>query len=70
MPDVTATRCAALSVFAVLSMALADEPPAIQNPAYIEKYSQGITGINMTPESLSRDYSVALRFHPSHLRLD
>ena len=47
-----------------------DEPPAIQNPAYIEKYSQGITGINMTPESLSRDYSVALRFYPTHLRLE
>lgn len=47
-----------------------DEPPAIQNPDYVEKYRQGIADINMTPESFSRDFSTALRFYPTHLRLD
>ena len=45
-----------------------DTPPALQNPAYLAKYNQGIKDIQMTPESFSKGYAVALRFHPSHIR--
>ncbi len=44
------------------------EPPAIDNPVYLEKYRQGIKHINMTPESFSNDYSVPLRFHIKKVR--
>jgi PPOX class probable F420-dependent enzyme len=45
-----------------------DEHPAIENAAYIAKYGEGIKDIQMTPESFSKDYSVALRFHVKHIR--
>jgi PPOX class probable F420-dependent enzyme len=37
-------------------------------PAYIEKYREGIAGINMTVESFSRDYTVGFRVYPLSLR--
>lgn len=43
-------------------------PPALNNAAYLEKYREGIQDIKMTPESFSKEYSVALRFHPKHIR--
>lgn len=45
-----------------------NEPPAIQNPAYLEKYREGITNIQMTPETFTNDYSIALRFHIKNVR--
>ena len=42
--------------------------PAINIPAYIEKYKRGIADINMTPESLSAEYSCAIRIKPTNLR--
>jgi PPOX class probable F420-dependent enzyme len=43
-------------------------PPAIEVLAYIEKYREGIKDINMTPESFSKEYSVAFRMTPTKLR--
>ena len=45
-----------------------DAPPALQNPAYLEKYREGIHAIRMTPESFSKDFSVPLRFHVEKVR--
>ncbi len=44
------------------------EPPALQNHAYLEKYRASISDIEMTPESFSQGYSVALRFTPVRVR--
>ncbi len=45
-----------------------DAPPANQHSAYLAKYSQGITNIGMTPESLAQSYSVRIRVRPTKLR--
>ncbi len=44
------------------------EPPALQNRGYLEKYRASIGDIELTPESFSQAYSVALRFTPAHVR--
>jgi PPOX class probable F420-dependent enzyme len=46
-----------------------DQPPALQYPEYLEKYRKGIQDIQMTPETFSKGYSVALRFKPAHIRI-
>ena len=43
-------------------------PAADQNPAYVEKYADGIASINMTPESFAAAYSVPIRLTPAKLR--
>lgn len=43
-------------------------PAADQNPAYVEKYADGIASINMTPESFAASYSVPIRVTPAKLR--
>ena len=43
-------------------------PAADQNPAYIQKYADGIASINMTPESFAASYSVPIRVTPAKLR--
>jgi PPOX class probable F420-dependent enzyme len=43
-------------------------PPAKDVPAYIEKYKTGITEIEMTPESFSEQYSIAIRIKPANMR--
>ncbi len=45
-----------------------DAPPAHKVPAYLRKYREGIAGLNMTPEQLSREYSVAIRVRPTSVR--
>ena len=45
-------------------------PPSIQLTDYIDKYRQGIADINMTPESLSKDFSVAIRVKPTRVRAE
>jgi len=42
--------------------------PANQVSAYLEKYRGGIAGIEMTPESFSQEYSIAIRVKPERLR--
>jgi len=46
------------------------EPAATLNPAYIAKYRQAIADINMTPESFDGDFSTAIRFTPTHVRIE
>lgn len=43
-------------------------PPAIDHPAYLEKYAGGIAEIGMTPEAFSQAYSVPVRIRPTSLR--
>ncbi len=44
-----------------------NEPAAIANAPYIAKYKAGIAEINLTPESFSSAYSVAIRVTPEKL---
>lgn len=43
-------------------------PPAHQVAAYLQKYKDGITALEMTPEGFSREYSVAIRIRPTEVR--
>jgi PPOX class probable F420-dependent enzyme len=43
-------------------------PPAKDLPAYLEKYKTGIADINVTPESFSEQYSLAIRIKPANMR--
>ena len=45
-----------------------DCPPAHKVRVYFKKYKKGITDLNMTPESFSAEYSVAIRIKPTNLR--
>lgn len=45
-----------------------EAPPADQVPAYAEKYREGFTGINMTPQQFAQTYSVPIRVRPTRLR--
>lgn len=58
------------NVFIVTGTAEVDRnaPPALLIEAYIQKYRQGISAIQMTPESFSRAFSVAIRVRPERLR--
>jgi PPOX class probable F420-dependent enzyme len=43
-------------------------PPAKQNAAYIDKYTEGIAGIGMTPDSFSEQFSLPVRVMPTQVR--
>jgi PPOX class probable F420-dependent enzyme len=43
-------------------------PVILDNPAYLDKYAQGIKDIGETPESVSADYSQAVRVEPFSVR--
>jgi PPOX class probable F420-dependent enzyme len=43
-------------------------PPAYEVPSYFEKYKDGITALNMTPEDFSSEYSTAIRIRPTEVR--
>jgi PPOX class probable F420-dependent enzyme len=43
-------------------------PPAIKNDAYLEKYRNGIKDIQMTNESFSDQYHIAIRIEPTKVR--
>lgn len=43
-------------------------PAIINNPAYLEKYDEGITFIGLTHESMSETYSVPIRIRLEHMR--
>lgn len=45
-----------------------EAPPAHKVRAYLKKYREGIAGLNMTPEELAREYSVAIRVTPTSVR--
>lgn len=43
-------------------------PPAHAIPAYLRKYKDGIHALGSTPEEFSREYSVAIKVHPTEVR--
>ena len=45
-----------------------DIPPANQVAPYVEKYQDGMEGLNMTPEAFGITYSVPIRVTPLTLR--
>ena len=42
--------------------------PAYQVEAYFEKYKQGISDLDMTPEGFSDEYCIAIRIEPTEIR--
>ena len=46
----------------------ASATPANEIPAYLEKYHEGILQIDMTPESMAKEYSTAIYVTPVWIR--
>ncbi len=46
----------------------ANATPANEIPAYLEKYHEGILQIEMTPESMAKEYSAAIYVTPGWVR--
>ncbi len=42
---------------------------AHENPAYLEKYREGIAAIDMTPEQLGTEFSAAILITPTRVRV-
>jgi PPOX class probable F420-dependent enzyme len=55
-------------VFAGEARLAEDAPPVNEVAEYAEKYQEGFTRINMTPETFAKTYSAALRVTPTSLR--
>ena len=45
-----------------------DAPSVADNPEYIEKYKQGIAGLNLTPKQFAAEYSAPIRVKLTKLR--
>ena len=45
-----------------------NSPPAHRVPTYLNKYKDGITSLEMTPEQFSQEYSIAIRIRPAQVR--
>jgi PPOX class probable F420-dependent enzyme len=45
------------------------QPPVPEQSGYLEKYREGIASINMTPEQMGAEYSVALVIAPTRVRV-
>lgn len=43
-------------------------PKAADNPAYLEKYAEGIKALGWSAQKMSDDFPVVLRIHPEKLR--
>ena len=43
-------------------------PPAYKVDVYFEKYEQGISDLDMTPEGFSNEYCIAIRIQPTEIR--
>ncbi|MDQ4044320.1 MAG: TIGR03667 family PPOX class F420-dependent oxidoreductase [Chloroflexota bacterium] len=43
-------------------------PAAVDHPEYMDKYREGILGLNSTPERFSAEYSVPIRVRLTELR--
>lgn len=58
------------SYFVLHGEAIADHtiPPANRNAAYMAKYTDGIAGIGMTPDSFAQRFSLPIRVTASHVR--
>jgi PPOX class probable F420-dependent enzyme len=55
-------------VFAGAAIFDSNVPPAHQVLAYVKKYETGIKDLGMSPEELSKKYSVAIRIKPTSVR--
>jgi PPOX class probable F420-dependent enzyme len=55
-------------VFLGVAEIVPDAPPAHEVRAYLKKYETGIVELNMTPETFSQEYSVAIRIKPTKVR--
>lgn len=55
-------------VFTGEAAIVSGHPPAHEVPEYLEKYQGDITALNMTPQEFSREYSTAIRIHPTEVR--
>lgn len=55
-------------VMAATAALPANSVPALQVPAYMEKYNQGIIDLGCTPEEFSGAYSAAIRITPLRVR--
>jgi PPOX class probable F420-dependent enzyme len=47
---------------------LENHPLSYEIPAFVEKYQAGIAHIQMSPESMAREFSVAIRVTPTQVR--
>jgi PPOX class probable F420-dependent enzyme len=58
--------------FVIMGEAVIDDktPPPDQNAAYLAKYGEGITRIDMTVESFTKTYSTPIRITPTQVRGD
>lgn len=45
-----------------------NSPAAHQISGYLEKYGDGITALEMTPEEFGREYSTAIKIRPTEVR--
>ena len=57
-----------IAVFTGTASVDADALPAHEVSAYLEKYREGITQIEMTPESMAKEYSSAIYVQPTWVR--
>ena len=55
-------------VFEAAARLAEDELPADRQPDYLEKYRDGIAGIDMTPASFAADYAQPIRAVPTRVR--
>lgn len=46
----------------------ADSPPGNEVPAYVEKYTNGLQSLGMTPDQFAQAYAVPIRVRPTSLR--
>jgi PPOX class probable F420-dependent enzyme len=45
-----------------------DAPRVIDNAPYVEKYRQSMAAINFSPDSMTRDFTTAIRITPTGVR--
>jgi PPOX class probable F420-dependent enzyme len=57
-----------VSVFLGEAVLTPDVIPADDNAAYVKKYTESITGIEMTPAEFAEEYPIALKVTPTRLR--
>ncbi len=43
-------------------------PKVVDNPAYLEKYADGLKAIGSTPEQMSTEYPVVMKIKPEKMR--
>jgi len=57
-------------VFTGQAITIESPIPAINDEMYMQKYSQGIKDIDMTPESFNKEYNVRVEIIPTKFRVN